>query len=130
MGEKDPLRTSQSWQGVLDGGKATEPVSQERHSIEPQPDLRGLGGHMSDPATLSFNQSRMVDIQHLSDVTGLSKPTLWRHHEAGLIPAGCKIGRAVRWRLRTGDPKTGLLDWLEAGCPTVRCNSPASETED
>ena len=66
----------------------------------------------------SLDAARMIDVGELSQVTGLSKPTLWRHHEAGLIPAGCKIGRAVRWRLRTGDPTTGVMDWLEAGCPS------------
>lgn len=65
----------------------------------------------------TLDAARMIDVAELSRLTGLSKPTLWRHHESGLIPAGCKIGRAVRWRLRTGDPATGVLDWLEAGCP-------------
>lgn len=65
------------------------------------------------------DEHRMVEIDWLADATGLSKPTLHRHHKAGLIPRGCKIARSVRWRLRTGDPKTGILDWLEAGCPSV-----------
>lgn len=73
---------------------------------------------MTDSLVHSIDEARMIDVAELSRITGLSKPTLWRHHEAGLIPAGCKIGRAVRWRLRTGDPATGVLDWLEAGCPS------------
>lgn len=72
---------------------------------------------------------RMVDIRELAELTGLSLATLWRHHEAGLIPAGCKIGRAVRWRLRTGDPSTGILDWLEAGCPPRTEAGPSTQTE-
>jgi len=75
---------------------------------------------MTDTAIPSIDDCRMIDIVELSRLTCLSKPTLWRHHEAGLIPAGCKIGRAVRWRLQTGNPQTGILDWLEAGCPPRR----------
>ena len=73
---------------------------------------------------------QMVDIRELAELTGLSRATLWRHHEAGagLIPAGCKIGRAVRWRLRTGDPSTGILDWLEAGCPPRTEAKPSTQT--
>lgn len=83
---------------------------------------------MSDTSPVA-DEHRMVEIDWIVEATGLSKPTLRRHHEAGLIPAGCKIGRAVRWRLRTGDPKTGILDWLEAGCPPVRSESLTSDTE-
>jgi predicted DNA-binding transcriptional regulator AlpA len=56
-------------------------------------------------------QLRLIDVGELSRVTGLSKPTLWRHHEAGLIPSGMKIGRAVRWRL------ADITRWIESGCP-------------
>lgn len=72
---------------------------------------------------------RMADIRELAELTGLSRATLWRHHEAGLIPAGCKTGRAVRWRLRTGDPSTGILDWLEASCPRRTEVEPGTQTE-
>ena len=71
---------------------------------------------MPDTSTIPDEQ-RLVDIDYLAELTGLSKPTLWRHHESGTLPRGCKIGRSVRWRLRTGDPKTGILDWIESGCP-------------
>ena len=68
---------------------------------------------------------RLIDVVELAKITALSKPTLWRHHENGIMPPGLKIGRSVRWRLRTGDARTGILDWVEAGCP--HCG-PASET--
>ncbi len=67
--------------------------------------------------------SRLIDVDELHTITSLSKATLWRHHEAKLIPEGCKIGRSVRWRLRSGDARTGILDWIEAGCP--RCDDDA-----
>ena len=68
---------------------------------------------------------RLIDVVELAKITALSKPTLWRNNEHGIIPRGRKIGRSVRWVLRTGDPMTGILDWIEAGCP--HCG-PASET--
>ena len=66
----------------------------------------------SDTATIGL---QLIDIEQLAAITGLSKPTLWRHNEAGLIPAGIKIGRAVRWRL------VEIESWIESGCP--RCGS-------
>ena len=66
---------------------------------------------MSETAIPTLDGCRLIDIGELSQITGLSKPTLWRHHDAGLIPAGCKIGRAVRWRLRD------IVAWLDARCP-------------
>jgi predicted DNA-binding transcriptional regulator AlpA len=83
---------------------------------------------MSDTAIPTLDDCQMIDISGLSKITGLSKPTLWRHHDTGLIPAGCKIGRAVRWRLRTGDPQTGVLDWVDAGCPSRVDATPSTQT--
>lgn len=83
---------------------------------------------MTDTSTIPPEQ-RLVDIDYLAELTRLSKPTLWRHHESGKLPRGCKIGRSVRWRLRTGDPSTGILDWLEAGCEPASSDSPSCRTE-
>jgi len=82
---------------------------------------------MSNSNLESLGDVRMINVAELATLTGLSKPTLWRHHEAGLIPAGCKIGRAVRWRIRTGDPRTGIMDWLDAGCPSRLAQRESSE---
>ena len=66
---------------------------------------------MAELLTNTVDHLRLIDVGELSRVTGLSKPTLWRHHEAGLIPPGMKIGRAVRWRL------ADITRWIESGCP-------------
>jgi len=66
---------------------------------------------MAELLTNTADHLKLIDVGELSRVTGLSKPTLWRHHEAGLIPAGMKIGRAVRWRL------ADITRWIESGCP-------------
>ena len=68
---------------------------------------------------------RLIDVDEVKKIIALSKPTIWRHHESGIMPPGLKIGRSVRWILRSGDPRTGICDWLEAGCP--HCG-PATET--
>ena len=75
------------------------------------------------------DEQRLVDIDYLAELTRLSKPTLWRHHESGKLPRGCKIGRSVRWRLRTGNQSTGILDWLEAGCMPINSELPSSRME-
>jgi predicted DNA-binding transcriptional regulator AlpA len=82
---------------------------------------------VTDTSSLA-EEHRMVGIDWIVEATSLSKPTIRRHHEAGLIPRGCKIGRAVRWRLRTGDPKTGILDWIEAGCE-LAATEPSNQSE-
>lgn len=64
----------------------------------------------SDAASGSL---QLIDIGQLAEITGLSRPTLWRHNDAGLIPPGMKIGRAVRWRL------ADVEHWIECGCPPV-----------
>ena len=43
-----------------------------------------------------------------------------RQSDAGLMPRPVHVGRLVRWRLRTGNPMTGVLDWIDAGCPSCR----------
>ena len=72
---------------------------------------------------------RTVSICWYVEALQVSSATAWRMHSQQKLPASLKIGRSVRWRLRTGDPTTGALDWLEAGCPSTRPDSSASETE-
>ena len=76
--------------------------------------------NQSDTALLDL---KLIDVSTLAELLGVSRPTVWRHHAGQLIPQGVKIGRAVRWRLKTGNPQTGILDWLDAGCPPVDSHS-------
>lgn len=66
---------------------------------------------MTDTSNTTAATPQLIDVERLVQITGLSKPTLWRHHAAGLIPLGMKIGRAVRWRL------ADINRWIESGCP-------------
>lgn len=72
---------------------------------------------MKTTDSLQINSLQLIGIDEVSRITGLSKATIWRHNDDGIMPEGLKIGRSVRWRLRTGNPKTGIADWIESGCP-------------
>ena len=82
----------------------------------------GCDGPQFDP--------QLIDIDELQRLTLMSKATIWRMEAAGRIPPACRIGRSVRWRLRTGDPATGIADWIEAGCPTLGTNSGTTQSVD
>ena len=82
--------------------------------------LRTADGVLVETPIPSLADCQLIDIGQLAKFTLLSKPTLWRHEHAGMLPKSCRIGRAVRWRLQTGDPATGILDWIEAGCVLLR----------
>jgi predicted DNA-binding transcriptional regulator AlpA len=71
---------------------------------------------------LSIEQLKLIDVDSLAAITGLSRPTIWRHHSNGLIPRGIKIGRSVRWRLRA------IEKWLDDGCPAVGGVDPSTES--
>jgi len=44
-----------------------------------------------------------------------------RMADSGAMPRPVKLGASlVRWRAETGDPMTGIRDWLDAGCPSCR----------
>jgi predicted DNA-binding transcriptional regulator AlpA len=60
------------------------------------------------------------DVQAVADVCHCSARTVYRLADAGRLPRPVRIGSLVRWRMRTGDPLTGILDWIEAGCPSCR----------
>ena len=62
----------------------------------------------------------MGDVDAIAALIPCSSRHVRRMADAGLMPRPVHVGRLVRFRLRTGDPKTGVLDWIEAGCPNCR----------
>lgn len=62
----------------------------------------------------------MGDVDATAALITCSSRHVRRMSDAGLMPPPVHIGRLVRWRWRTGDPKTGVLDWIDAGCPACR----------
>ncbi len=63
---------------------------------------------------------KLADVQAAAAIYDCSTRHVYRMADAGLIPRPLKLGSLVRWRLRTGDPMTGVLDHIEAGCPNCR----------
>jgi hypothetical protein len=70
----------------------------------------------------------MGDVEAIAALIPCSARHVRRMADAGLMPRPVHIGRLVRFRLRTGDPKTGVLDWIEAGCPACRTSTKARGT--
>lgn len=71
---------------------------------------------MSKPAVATG----MAAVDAVAAIVPCSARHVRRMSDAGLMPRPVNVGRLVRWRLRTGDPMTGVLDWIEAGCPPCR----------
>ena len=65
------------------------------------------------------------DVDAIAERLDCSARHVRRMADAGLMPRPVHVGRLVRFRLRTGDPKTGVLDWIEAGCPNCRPSTKA-----
>ena len=61
--------------------------------------------------------SAVLDLGQLATLLSCSERHIRRLADEGALPQPVKVGSLQRWRLRTGDPNTGILDWLEAGCP-------------
>jgi excisionase family DNA binding protein len=72
----------------------------------------GIGQARELPAMLSVD-----------DVAGLlacSARHIYRLADMGRMPRPVKLGALVRWARTTGNPATGILDWIAAGCPNCR----------
>ena len=73
------------------------------------------------PVVSAAGQSTgMGDVDAVSAIITCSERHVRRMSDSGQMPRPVHVGRLVRWRLRTGNPMTGVLDWIEAGCPTCR----------
>ena len=81
---------------------------------------------MPPPLTRTESPEKSLgDVQVVSEICDCSTRHVNRMSDAGRMPAPVKLGALVRWRLRTGNPMTGVLDWIEAGCPSCRRSSRA-----
>ena len=70
----------------------------------------------------------MGDVDDVATLIPCSPRHVRRMADGGLMPRPVHVGRLVRWRLRTGNPTTGVLDWIEAGCPSCRTSTKARAT--
>lgn len=62
----------------------------------------------------------LLDIRQIAEFLSCSLRHVQRQTDSGQMPRPLHIGRLLRWRARTGNPMTGLHDWVDAGCPSCR----------
>jgi predicted DNA-binding transcriptional regulator AlpA len=65
-------------------------------------------------------ESLLCDVHQVAEICRCSPRHVYRMADAGKMPRGLKLGQLVRWRRVTGDPRTGITDWILAGCPSCR----------
>ena len=63
---------------------------------------------------------KLLDVQTVAEMLGCSPRHVYRLSDSGRCPSPVKLGALVRWRRNTGDPATGIEDWITAGCPSRR----------
>ena len=68
-------------------------------------------------------QPAMLDVQAVSVLLSCSVRHVYRLCDSGRMPPPIKLGALVRWPRSTGDPTTGIVDWVGAGCPDCRKGS-------
>jgi len=62
----------------------------------------------------------LIDVEAVAELLSCSTRTVRRLADSGAMPRPVKVASLVRWRAETGDPMTGIQDWIAAGCPSCR----------
>lgn len=58
---------------------------------------------------------RLLSVDEVAARVGISRRTVWRLRDAGVLPPSVKLGgRLCRWRAADIDR------WIQAGCPRAR----------
>ncbi len=62
----------------------------------------------------------LIDAAEFARLLSVSKPTIWRMRDDDKLPSAIALtSQCIRWRRRTGNPVTGVEDWIDAGCPSL-----------
>jgi predicted DNA-binding transcriptional regulator AlpA len=77
-------------------------------AMSPDPSRRSED---NDPVGIT---PRLIDVRQVGAMVGFSSRTVYRYADAGLMPAGRKIGALRRWDAEE------IEKWLADGCPRVR----------
>jgi excisionase family DNA binding protein len=64
--------------------------------------------------------AKLLDVQAVANLLGCSPRHIYRLADRGGMPRPVRVGALVRWRRATGDPTTGIEDWIANGCPSCR----------
>lgn len=82
-------------------------------SVSPRDDRRGDG-------ITATNTAALLDVAAVAALLSCSTRTVRRLSDSAKMPLPLPIGGLRRWRAETGDPMTGVRDWIAAGCPSCR----------
>ena len=75
-------------------------------------------------------EAALIDAAEFARLLSVSKPTLWRLRDSGKLPLATALtAQILRWHLRTGNPATGVLDWINAGCPSLATSDQKGKPE-
>jgi len=74
----------------------------------------------TDRGRIVSGDAALLDVQTVARMCDCSSRHIYRLSDAGRMPAPVKLGALARWRRSTGDPTTGIQDWIDAGCPSCR----------
>lgn len=72
--------------------------------------------NVSESATL-------LTVRQVAALLGCSARHVYRLSDRGAMPRPVKLGNLVRWNRRTGDPATGIEDWIAGGCKPSRAGA-------
>jgi excisionase family DNA binding protein len=71
-------------------------------------------------ATVS-ESAALLKVQQVAELLGCSVRHIYRLADRGAMPRPVRLGDVlVRWNRRTGDPSTGIEDWIAGGCKSIR----------
>ena len=73
-----------------------------------------------DKPAVTPGPAALLDVSAVAELLACSSQHVRRLADAGRMPRPLKLGALLRWRRSTGDPMTGLEDWVTAGCPPCR----------
>lgn len=73
-------------------------------------------------ATLSEGTA-LLTVRQVATLLGCSARHVYRLADRGAMPRPVKLGNVlVRWNRRTGDPDTGIEDWIANGCRPIHAS--------
>ena len=84
-----------------------------------QTTTHGTGNRIAGRESATVDPA-LLDVEAVAELLSCSTRTVRRAADSGACPRQIKVLSLCRWRARTGDPMTGILDWIEAGCPSCR----------
>ncbi|MCK4343219.1 MAG: helix-turn-helix domain-containing protein [Phycisphaerae bacterium] len=71
-------------------------------------------GRTVGPEPRPATNAELLDVRAVATLLDCSPRHIYRLSDVGRMPRPVKLGQLVRWR------RAVLMEWLDAGCPSVR----------